>query len=375
MSNKPYTTVQRLTIEALDCVIKPPKYDSQGHLQIFIEPRIPVESVQRNADPLLSQTTGPQKDTLSATAVSSASPTSELPVLTDTITSQTDTTLPHLEDTRTSPTITSPYSLNEDTDIAQYFSTSGNDIEKVTPVPDNKAPENNDTPNEPSTLPLQQNTKQTQTVEDNSDFDMSDYVKTPRFQEKLKSLKSKLSKEFSDTIAENPGHIRILILQILNSYPDILDDKSGPILEYIKTDVGNIPIIQPLYETISEPDTTQIDSDHQEDDIQQVESDSDDCIIQKVIPPPENMDHPETPPPDMPKTKAQLKFFPDGAEPQILLQLPYGTQDRFYTLTTITETQTMKRHRQRDNSPEPSTSTGTYTKSKHSKSKKAEEKE
>ena len=295
MSNKPYTT-QRLTIETQDCVIKPPKYDSPGHLQIFIKPRIPVESVQRNADPLLSQTTGQQKDTLSATAVSSATPTSELPVLNDTITSQTDTTLPHLEDTMTSPTITSPYSLSEDTDIAQYFSTSGNDIEKVTPVPDNKAPENNDTPNEPSTLPLQQNTKQTQTVEDNSDFDMSDYVKTPRFQEKLKSLKSKLSKEFSDTIAKNPGHIRILILQILNTYPDILDDKSGPILEYIKTDVGNIPIIQPLYETISEPDTTQLDSDQQEDDTQQVESDSDDCIIQKVIPPPENIDQPEAPP-------------------------------------------------------------------------------
>ena len=375
MSNKPYTTVQRLTIEALDCVIKPPKYDSQGHLQIFIEPRIPVASVQRNADPLLSQTTGQQKDTLSATAVSSATPTSELPVLNDTITSQTDTTLPHLEDTLTSPTITSPYSLTEDTDIAQYLFTSGNDIEKVIPVSDNKAPENNDTSNEPSTLPLQQNTKQTQTVEDNSDFDMSDYVKTHRFQEKLKSLKSKLSKEFSDTIAKNPGHIRILILQILNTYPDILDDKSGPILEYINTDVGNIPIIQPLYETISEPDTTQLDSDYQEDDTQQMESDYDDCIIQKVIPPPENIDQPEAPPPeapppDMPKTKAQLKFFPDGAEPQILLQLPYGTQDRFYTLTTINETQTMKRHRPRDNSPEPSTSTGTYTKSEHSKSKK-----
>ena len=344
MSNKPYTTVQRLTIEALDCVIKPPTYDSQGHLHIFIEPRIPVESVQRNADPLLSQTTGQQQDTLSTTAVSSASPTSELPVHTDTITSQTNTTLPHLEDTRTSPTITSPYSLSEDTDIAQYLSTSGSDIEEVPPVPDNKAPENNDTPNEPSTLSLQQNTKQTQTVEDNSDFDMSDYVKTHRFQEKLKSLKSKLSEAFSDTIAENPGYIRILILQILNSYPDILDDKSGPILEYIKTDVGNIPIIQPLYENISEPDTTQLDSDHQENDIQQMEQDSDDCIIEKVLPPPENIDQPEAPtseapPPDMPKTKAQLKFFQDGAEPQILLQLPYGTKDRFYTLTTISETQ------------------------------------
>ena len=371
MSSKPYTTLQRLTIEALDCVIKPPKYDSQGHLQIFIEPRIPVESVQRNADPLLSQTTGQQKDTLSATAVSSASPTSELPVLTDTITSQTDTTLPHLEDTRTSP-----YSLSEDTDIAQYLSTPGTDIEKVTPVPDNKAPENNDTPNEPFTSQLQQNTKQTQTFEDNSDFDMSDYVKAHRFQEKLKSLKGKLSKEFSDTIAKNPKHIRNLILQILNTYPDILDDKSGPILEYIKTDVGNIPIIPT---SISEPDTTQLDSDHQEDDTQQVESESDDCIIQKVIPPPENIDQPEAPPPEtpspgLPKTKAQLKMFPDGTVPYILLQLPYGTQDRFYTLTTINDTQIMKRHRPRDNSPEPSTSTGTYTKSGHSKSKKHKKK-
>ena len=369
MSNKPYTTLQRLTIEVLDCVIKPPKYNSQGHLQIFIEPRIPVESLQRNADPLLSQTTGQQKDTLSATAVSSASPTSELPVLTDT--SHTDTTLPHLEDTMTSPRITSPYSLSEDTDIAQYLSTSGNDIEKVTCVPDNKAPENNDTPNEPSTLPLQQNIKQTQTAEDNSDFDMSDYVKTHRFQDKLKSLKGKLSKEFSDTIAKNPGHIRNLILQILNTYPDII-----PILEYIKTDVGNTPIIQPLYETISEPDTTQFDSDHQEDDTQQVDSDSDDCIIQKVIPPPENIDQPEapppeTPPPGLPKTKAQLKIFPDGTVPHILLQLPYGTQDRFYSINV---TQIMKRHRPRDNSPEPSTSTGTYTTSGHSKSKKQKKK-
>ena len=112
MSNKPYTTLQRLTIETLDYIIKPPNYDSQGHLQMFIEPRIPVESLQRNADPLLSQTTGQEKDTLSATAVSSTSPTSELPVLTDTITSQTDTTLPHLEDTMTSPTRYNDFSLS-----------------------------------------------------------------------------------------------------------------------------------------------------------------------------------------------------------------------------------------------------------------------
>ena len=128
MFSTPYTT-QRITIEALDCVIKT-DYDSHGHLNISIEPRIPVESTNRNADPLLSQTTGQQKDTLSATAVSSANHTSDLPTLTDTITSQTDTTQPNLEDTMTSPTITSPYSLSEDMDINQYLSTSGDDIEK-----------------------------------------------------------------------------------------------------------------------------------------------------------------------------------------------------------------------------------------------------
>ena len=105
----------------------------------------------------MSQTTGQQKDTLSTTAVSSANSRPELPFLTDTFTSQT--TLPNLEDTMTSPTITSPYSLSEDKDVAQYLSTSGDDIEKVTPVPDYKVPENNDTTNEPFTLQLQQNTK------------------------------------------------------------------------------------------------------------------------------------------------------------------------------------------------------------------------
>ena len=170
------------------------------------------------------------------------------------------------------------------------------------------APENNDTPNDPSTSALQQNTKQTQTVENTFDPDMSEYMKCSRFQEKLKSVPTKLSKAFSHTTAKHPGHIRNLILQILKTYPDILDDKLGPILEYIETDVGNIPIIQPLYEDNSEPDTTQNDSDDQEDDTQQVESDSDDCIIQKVIPPPENIDQPEappleTPPPGLPATK------------------------------------------------------------------------
>ena len=121
MSSKPYTTLQTLTIQALDCVIKPPTYDSKGHLQISIEPRIPVESVQRNADPLLSQTTGQQNDTSSATAVSSASPTYALSAPTDTITSQTDTTVPNLEDTMTSPKSLLPILLVKTRTLSNIF--------------------------------------------------------------------------------------------------------------------------------------------------------------------------------------------------------------------------------------------------------------
>ena len=100
------------------------------------------------------------------------------------------------------------------------------------------------------------------------------------------------------------------------------------------------------------------------------DSDSDDCIIQEVIPPPGKIDQGEAPSRGVPKTKAKLKMFPDGTVPQILLHLPYGTQDRVYTLTTINETQTMKRHRPRDNSSEPFSFTGTYTKSSDSNSNK-----
>ena len=87
--------------------------------------------------------------------------------------------------------MTSTCSPSEDINTNRYLSTSGDEIEDVTPVPDNKVPESNDTPNEPSTSQLQQNTTQIQTVEDNSDFDMSDYVKSPRFQQKLKAVKTK----------------------------------------------------------------------------------------------------------------------------------------------------------------------------------------
>ena len=293
MSTRPYTTLQRLTIEALDCVIKTNNYDSQGHLDISIEPRIPVDSVQRNADPLLSQTIDQQKD---------------LP-----LTTQTDTNQLTLSDT-----MPSPLSIPDDIDHSPCFSPSSDEIEIIPPVPDTKLSE----------------TTQTQTVDDNSDI--SDFVKSQRFQEKLKTVKTKLSEEISQAIARRPEEMRNWILQILCNYPDLLDDKSGPTVGYITTDMGNIQVNQPSYDR-GEPDTTQTDPVHVDDDTQQTEgpndstqasdlntdenrvttnfsdSDSEDCIIEGVDSPPETRHQAEVPPPDMPKTKAQLKAFPDGA--------------------------------------------------------------
>ena len=356
MSTELYTSLQRLTIEALDCVIKPPNYDSQGHLHIFIEPRIPVESVQRNADPLLSQTIDQQKD---------------IP-----LTTQTDTSQLTLSDT-----MPSPLSIPEDIDHSPCFSPSSTDIETIPPVPDTKISE----------------TTQTQTVDDNSDI--SDFVKSQRFQEKLKTVKTKLSEEISQAIARRPEEMRDWILQILCNYPDLLDDKSGPTVGYIPTAIGNIQVNQPSYDR-GEPDTTQTDPVHVDDDTQQTEGpndstqasdlntdenrvtanssdseDSEDCIIEGVDSPPETKHQAEAPPPDMPKTKAQLKAFPDGAIQQILLQLPSGNPGRVYTVTTMMDqTQTHKRQRPRDNLPQPSTSTGTDTESGNSKHKKHKKK-
>ena len=355
MSTEIYTSLQRLTIDALDCVIKPPDYDSQGHLHISIKPRIPVESVQRNVDPLLSQSIDQQK---------------HMPLTTHTDTSQL--TL--------SDTMPSPLCLSEDIDHSPCFSPSSPDIATILPVLDNKISQ----------------TTQTQTVDDN--LDMSDFVKSQRFSEKLKTVKTKLSEEISQALLRRPEEMRDCILQILYKYPDLLDDKSGPTVGYIPTATGNIQVNQPSYDR-EEPGTTHTNPVHEDADIQETEGsndsiqasdlntdesrvttnssdseDSEDCIIEGVDSPPKTEHQAEAPPPAMPKTKAQLKAFPDGAMQQILLQLPSGDPGRLYTVTTMMDqAQTHKRHRPRDNLPQPSTSTGTDTESgitKHKKHKK-----
>ena len=53
MFSRPFNTIDKITIEAADCIINHSQID--GQLYISIEPRIPVPTAPRNANPLLSQ--------------------------------------------------------------------------------------------------------------------------------------------------------------------------------------------------------------------------------------------------------------------------------------------------------------------------------
>ena len=284
MFSRPYTTLHRITIEAVDCVLTP-STDAQGHLHIFIAPKIHVFPTNTNANPLF-QNAGQQTDNLPATAVSSTAVQS---TSTDTTTAQTDTDKP---------------SENLDT-----FSTSNDDtIENIRVYPDNSVTERQDNSHTPITSKLQ-DTEQTQTVQDN------------------------------DT--SNPDTTQ-------PSQPNTDDNDRA-------TPVPNLIIHE----------TTEVSQDSDQD------SDSDDCFIQRVSPPLNKMTKPETICLTVPKTKAQLKAFTEGAPPQILLQIPYGNQGKSYTVTAVQETHNNKRHRPRDNSPQPSTSTGgATTESGHSRKKR-----
>ena len=278
------------------------------------------------------------------------------------------------------------------------------EIEEIQPVSKDDIEDNDNYNTPPSNTPpptsmTQQDTTQTQTSH-RLDIDMSEYIKCPRFQEKFKSIKTDLGTDICNAIAREPEKMRNWFLQVIHAFPDLLDDKCGPTVQYIATDRGFIQINQPSYDVTFEPDTTQTEQNPEQDDTQQEKcqdqsevtqasqppmprsdsseekddiDSSDDCVIQEVTPPPQKRHSAETPPTHRPKTKGQLKSFPEGAAREILLQLPNG-EGKFYTVTALLEPQTAKRHRPRDNSPEPSTSTGTTTESGHSKKKKKKKK-
>ena len=90
------------------------------------------------------------------------------------LTTKTDTSQLTLSDT-----MPSPLSIPEDIHHSPCFSPISDENETIPPVPDTKISE----------------TTQTQKTDDNSDF--SDLVKSQRLQEKLKTVKTKLSEEIS----------------------------------------------------------------------------------------------------------------------------------------------------------------------------------
>ena len=258
MSTRPYTTLQRITIEAVDCVIKQSN-DPHGHLNIFIEPKVPVAPIDRSSDPLLTQATIQQET--GSTPTSASVPETVTTKLVDTLNSQAENSSVIITDNRLS-SLSPIHSIDTDDEIEEIQPVSKDDIEDN----DNYNTPPSNTP--PPTSMTQQDTTQTQTSH-RVDVDMSEYIKCPRFQEKFKSIKTDLGTDICNAIAREPEKMRNWFLQVICVFPDLLDDKCGPTVQYIATDRGFIQINQPSYDVTFEPDTTQTEQNPVQDDTQQ----------------------------------------------------------------------------------------------------------
>ena len=66
---------------------------------------------------------------------------------------------------------------------------------------------------------------------------MASYIKSSTFQDEVKRVTFQVPPKTYDKIAKNPQRIKDWILQVMNQYPDLLDD-NGQTLQYIKTPDG-----------------------------------------------------------------------------------------------------------------------------------------
>ena len=212
MFNRPFTTLNRITIEAVDCHMN---YNNiNGHLNITLEPNVPVYSNNTNADPLLPQVTIPQTQTVTLTPTATPSNSS---------TPMTNSTVITADKRKTDLTLNSIYSPD------------------FVPV----SPPQQDILQDLELSKSQDNTTVQQSPTFNSDFELSTYIKSPEFKEKLKTIKTPMKKEALAAVARDPQRAKDWILQIIDTYPDILDDTPNVPLQYIQTSQGQIQINQP----------------------------------------------------------------------------------------------------------------------------------
>ena len=195
MFNRPFTTLNRITIEAVDCNMN--YHNINGHLTISLEPRTPVYSTSTNADPILPQVQSPQTRTQT---VSLTSPTTS------------DRSTPPLPSTTTD-------TIKTDLTLGDTLDTSCDIASLLAPQPNTKQ----DT--DPSVV--NQNTNMDIDFTSNFDFSLSTYFRSPQFQDKIKHTTTVFTEGDFNVVKQQPHRVRDWILQILDSFPTLLDDTSN----------------------------------------------------------------------------------------------------------------------------------------------------
>ena len=314
MYSRPYTTLNRITIEAVDCTMN---YNNiNGHLTITLEPSTPVYPVNRVFNPLLSQASRsppPRPQTfslpLNANTMNANVSNRSTPMTVTTTTQDIVQNNLTLGDTASSPI--SP-SLSPANTMQYVLSTTPipepqTQEPEETPAPSSPTIDNDDTnfqeiPIRPKEIPLDKEptpppppqvssqepkvtndpkqskdteslTTQVASTTDNPiPFEFSSYVKSSSFQNQMKKVLFQVPNKTFEKIAKNPQKMKDCILQIMNRYPDLLDDNPSTILQYISTPQGQVQINQPALapQTVSSNNQPLDNTEHDQSNVKEV---------------------------------------------------------------------------------------------------------
>ena len=320
MFSRPYTSLSRITIEAVDCKLN--YQHINGHLTISVEPLDPVFPTG-NRDPLLGQTArhtidnttsnndttardkdNPQPSTSYAqhnpmladsthrspkvpsdsleplqfhpSALSSTSTLPPVPLkyeeenyLPDED-SDTNSENEHDEQQNTAPTqmpdpIHMPKQENEmpQEDIPQ----NETQIERPhTPDPDNPIQDNTEYANPNYEMPEEMPHAQPQPTTSNANATsaLANCMESPNFQETMKKMTLQVGEATFDRIAKNPRLVKQWILKVIHKFPGLLDDLTDNTVEFMDTNNGPVRILQPTTSQNPQPldqqdhDTSQV---------------------------------------------------------------------------------------------------------------------
>ena len=221
---RPFTTLRKLTFQIADCRVD--YTNNEGHLNFVMEPYTPVPS-------FTSTTSNP---------VLSAQPQS---------TSTLEDAPPSPSSSKSNTSTHSPSPPEIDTE--QFLTPLQKEIETVTPIQQEEESFTThgsikDSQEEQSSTRYdgtKQDSQEENSSTDVSNFEISNFVKSEKFQKRIKNIKTTVTDKTFNAIAESPQAMKECLLQILNRFPDILDDNDGKeVLQYIDTNIGPVQINQ-----------------------------------------------------------------------------------------------------------------------------------